>query len=229
MKGICCRLVDPSGRELTGEVRGLQRTREDVLLQVLFGPGEDVPLPLGDTLDLSLFGPDLYRPHEFRGRTMRRSRRCGREAYDFRIDPGRRFELDLVIGGRDSLRVQAPADQPVNVDLWTPGADTPLVRTLHDASVSGLSVEVEWGDEKRMVATRSVRAAVHLPGAREVPQPIPGVIRRRTLDGQRIVYGVAFDPGLTPASHPGLRSLAAWVEARYAELSGGARVLRRSA
>ena len=224
---VRCRLQDRTGREHTGEVVGLEVGRQQVELRVRFGPGEQIALPLGDSLQLSLFGPDLYQPHAFQGRPTRRTSPGGAETYSFRIDPARRFELELVVGGRASLRVQPKAGQPVTVELSLAGSSERFTCALQDASVSGLSVGVDWADEKRLVHAREVD--VHLPGLEGEPVPIPGRIRRRTVDGETIVYGIALDPQVTPRENASVRALSAWVEARYQDLSGGARVLRRSA
>jgi PilZ domain-containing protein len=227
VNGLRCRLLDQGGRERTGEVLDLVVRRTSVHLSVRFGPGEGVVIPLGDSCDLALFGPDLYKPHGFKGRAERRTS-FGRETYRFRIDPARRFELELVVGGRETLRVQPKPGQPITAELILPGKEESIPCPLHDASVAGLSVEVGWADEKRLVHTRELQVLLHLP-VDEQPTPIPCRVRRRTVDGEHIVYGLALDGSETPLRNPSVRSLAAWVEARYQDLSGGARVLRRTA
>ncbi len=229
--GLRCRLFDLAGRERTGEVLSLSVDRTQALLRVRFGPGEDVVLPMGGGTELALFGPELYQPHTFRGRAVQRNSSGGAEAYAFRIDPARRFELELIVDGRQSLRVQPEVGKPVPVELVTDGGERCFACTLQDASVAGVSVSVEWADEKHLVHIRDAGVRILLPElaeAREL-EAIPSRIRRRTLEGEHLVYGLEFDRGLAPTENSGLRALSAWVEQRFRELSGGARVLRRSA
>ena len=227
MSGLRCRLVDCHGRERTGEVRGVQAHTEEPRLTVDFGRGEDVVLPLGDTVAMALFGPDLYLPHEFQGYPVLRSVVSGSQRYQFRYDASRSLELDMVVGGRDTVRVNPKEGQPVQVELVMPDGSKSILCPLHDASVTGASVEIGWAEEKRLASVRELNIFIGLPELTKGP-PVHVHVRRRTVDGLRIVYGLALDPAETPDKNASVKALAAWVETRYEELSGGARVLRRT-
>ncbi|MDA1264858.1 MAG: hypothetical protein O2816_07255 [Planctomycetota bacterium] len=227
MSSLRCRLVDCHGRERTGEVLGVHTHSGESRLTVEFGRGEDVVLPLGDQVGVALFGPDLYLPHEFRGCPVLRSVVSGSQRYQFRVDPSRRFELDMVVGGRGAVRVSPKGSQPVQVELLLPDGSDSILCPLHDASVTGVSVEIGWAQEKRLAPVRELDVLVHLPDLGQGPS-LHVHVRRRTVDGVRIVYGLVLDSAETPAANASVKALAAWVETRYQELSGGARVLRRT-
>ncbi len=233
MNGLRCRVSDRGGYDRTAEVLGVTTMGGAVELTVRFGPGEDVALPLADRVELALFGPDLYKPHSFEARPIRRKCPGGRETYGFKVDPARRHELELVVGGRATLRVQPKAGEEVTAELRPSGraSDTETTYTCQvwDASVSGLSLGIDWADEKRLVEVRDVAVRLFLPGATEAPASLNGRIQRRSLNEDRIVYGVALDLAEGPAENPSIRDLAAYIERRYQELSGGVRVLRRTA
>lgn len=229
MSNVRSRVIDREGHERSGQVLGIEVKPDSVELLVLFKNGEDVSMPTGFPCELELFGPELYSPHSFQGTPVRRWTNGGGETYGFLVDSARRFELEMVVGGQESLRVTPAPGQVVTVDLIDEASGLTVSCPLIDASVVGLAVEVDWGAEGQLVAMRDISLKVFLPGVSEEPELMRGSIRRRTMKGDRITYGIALDANLDPRYNRTMRELCAWVEDRYAVLSGGAKVMRRAA
>jgi hypothetical protein len=140
-----------------------------------------------------------------------------RRRYRFEIQRKIGITVAALINRRAAVRVRPAPGTRIPVRVRAFDTVTEVECELGDLSLTGASLSFEAGAAIEPVDGERVLLGFELPGA-EGPIETEGLVRHRTLVGERLCYGVEF----VPAEGGDLRGLAQqlsdWIMERQAEL-----------
>lgn len=158
-------------------------------------------LAVGQNVDLTFTSRDLPAPVTIAAQVQHRAESDDARRYGFRflqphqLDATLSGEMRQIFNRRKTLRVNMDMFDPMTAMLSAETQDLGVEARLHDLSTHGARISIEPEFERSFADTTSLTILIPLDNRGEIN--LIGDIRYRRLVGNRIHYGIEFDPQLS--------------------------------
>ena len=217
-------LSDDQANRFDGLVEKVWFGRDGAAMSITFGLREGPCLSLGRAAQVCLEGGPFEQEVQVACLVIGRTE-SDHDLYELRFGDAAYPVIGELFETRRDPRVAPAEGPPITVALRSLDTSAKaLAAELIDISLGGAGLSIPPSQERDLATFERVRVALPLPGLAQ-PVVFDADIRHRTLNDERLIYGIQFDPG--SEGDPRYVQLSSYVDSRLDELraSGSHQIL----